>query len=82
MPDHERDAGEAQKHAEPLARAQPLMEESRSDERREKRLRGDDERHDAGRHAEVLGVVAAAELHRVHEQARDREVRERRGAAP
>ena len=29
---------------------------------------------DAGRHAEVLRVVARAELHRVHEQARDGEV--------
>jgi hypothetical protein len=57
-----------------LAAGKLLTEEFPCEKRRDERLARKDERGHPGRHAEVLRVVAAAELHRVHEEPGDREV--------
>jgi hypothetical protein len=69
VPHDERDAGEADEYAGPLPRHEARVHPARRDDGGEKRLRRDDERRYTGGHAEVLRVVARAELHGVHENA-------------
>ena len=76
MPDDEGDTRQADCDACPLAGGEARAQPARGDDRREERLRRDDERGDAGGHPEILRVVARAELHRVHEQAGQGDVAE------
>ena len=74
VPDDERDAHQAEQHAEPLRRREPLPQVALRDHRRQQRLRRQHQRRDAGRHAEVLRIVTAAEVDRVHQQPGDADV--------
>ena len=74
LADDERDAGQADRDAHLLQRAQPLVQPARDDHRRQQRLQGEDERRHAGREAPALRVVAAAEVAGVAEQPGDGDV--------
>ena len=75
VPHHQNHAGEPDDDAGPLARPQLLAHPAGNHDRGHQRLAGDDERRHARRHPEVLRVVAAAELNRMHEDACHHEMR-------
>jgi hypothetical protein len=74
LADDERDAGEANADADLVQGAEALVQPARDDRRGEERLHCENQRGHSRRQAPALGVVAAAEIAGVAEQAGDGDV--------
>jgi hypothetical protein len=68
VPHDQSQTRQPQRDADPLQPPQGLAQPTCRDHRSKQRLHRQDQRRDTRGHAQILGVVAAAQIHRMHQQ--------------